>query len=445
MQGLPTSNAFSTHQIQGLAFPLFLVVLAALSLWYWSGVAAVPFHPDESTQIFNSADTERWFTQPSALFWRADRADDMSQKYRALDAPLTRLLIGIARMLTGQPPLPVDWDWGKTWEENALAGALPTPTLLQTARAATTALFPLTVLFLYLAARRAYGETAAWIAALLLATSALVLLHTRRAMAEGPLLFALTFALWALVKAEKRPWLAAFPLALAFCAKQTLAALLPVALLALLWQPGKSLPSKLRDTVLFGLVYLGVIVLLNPFLWSKPIEAIRYAAQERQELAQAQTTDRPNQVLNTPGRKLIGLVGSLYLTPPIFAETINYANETSAAEAAYLQNPLHALGWPIPAGAILLIFGLAGFGWSAACVLRSRRADKSTPGHRALVLVTAAGGMLTLALLFAIPLPWQRYYMPLVPFTCLWAAAGIAAIVQRVRSDLAKRRATSSL
>lgn len=444
MQGLPKSYAFPSQRIHGLVFPLFLLVLAAISLWYWSGVPAVPFHPDESTQIFNSADTELWFTQPSALFWRADRVDDMRQKYRALDAPLTRLSIGLARMITGLPPLPVDWDWGKTWEENAQAGALPSPELLQTARLAAALWFPLTVLFLYLAARRAYGETAAWIAALLLAMNALVLLHTRRAMAEGPLLFTLTFALWALVRAEKRPWLAAVPFALAFCAKQTLAALLPVALLALFWQTGKTLPHKLRDATLFGVVYLAVIVLLNPFLWSEPWQAIRYAARERQELAQAQTADRPTQVLSTPDRKLIGMVGSLYLTPPIFAETANYANEISAAEAAYLQNPLHALGRSVSVGGILLLLGLAGFAWSVKHSARPEEQEASESHHRELVLLTTAGIILTLALLVAIPLPWQRYYMPLVPFTCLWAAMGITAIARRVRNDLANRRAATS-
>ncbi len=444
MQGSPKLTTHLSSHVRVSPLTLFLVVLAALSIWYWSGLNAVPFHPDESTQIYMSADVERMLQDPSSLFWRAHQANEKQQRYRALDAPLTRLSIGLARIFTGQPPLSVDWNWGTTWEENRASGALPVPSLLQTARLATAMWFPFTVLFLYLAARRAYGEPTAWIAALLLATNALVLLHTRRAMAEGPLLFTLTFALWSLVTAEKRPWLAAFPTVLAFCAKQTLAALLPIALLALLWQPGKPLLHRLRDTALSGLIYLAVVVLLNPFLWSDPVGAIRYAVQERQELAHAQTADRPTQALNTPGRKLIGMVGSLYLTPPIFAETINYANETRTAEEAYLRNPLHTVGRSIPVGGILMLLGVMGLGWSAARTARPRATETGATSRRALALLTSAGIVLALALLVAIPLPWQRYYMPLVPFTCLWAAAGIMAVIDRMRVAALKKPVTSS-
>jgi hypothetical protein len=261
-----------------------------------------------------------------------------------------------------------------------------------------------------------------------LASNALVLLHTRRAMAEGGLLFTLTLTMWVLVKAEKRPWLAAIPAALAFCAKQTLATLAPVGLLAVLWLPGGNTQEQtqprylrlVRQSLLYGMMFIAMIYLLNPFLWAEPIPAIQAAMQSRQALASAQSGDRPEQTLNTPGRRIIGLVGSVYLTSPMLAETSNYLETTRTAETDYLANPLHALFRSIPAGGLLLILGVFGF------ILCGRRmVGSGDPARRGLGLLLSATLLQTLALLALVPLPWQRYYLPVVPYACLWTAYGI--------------------
>ena len=45
-----------------------------------------------------------------------------------------------------------------------------------------------------------------------------------------------------------------------------------------------------------------------------------------------------------------------------------------------------------------------------------------------------------IALLLAIRLPYQRYYIPIIPFTCLWAAYGIAQL-STIRKGLPVKRA----
>jgi 4-amino-4-deoxy-L-arabinose transferase-like glycosyltransferase len=413
---------------RNLSTYLFLIVLAAISTGYLLGLPAVPFHPDESTQLFTSGDVEIFLKRPADLFWRPEKENDLRQRYRELDAPLTHTILAIGRWFGGQPALPVDWDWGKTWRENDLAGALPSPGLLMAGRMAVAMLFPFSVLFLFLAARRVTNEFTAWVAALLLACNALILLHTRRAMAEGALLFTLTLSMWVMVTAEKRPWLVAIPAALAFCAKQTLAALGPAGLLAALWPlPGNSITSVKHKALhlfgqaaLFGIVFAAIVLLLNPFLWSQPIPAAQAAFRARQALASAQVTDRPDQALNSPGRKFIGLIGSVYLIPPIMAETGNYLANTQAAEEAYLANPFHTLFRSLPAGGMLMVLSLFGF-----TVTAFRVARPGHPARRGLVLLLAATLFQTLALYALVPLPWQRYYLPAVPYACLWAAAGI--------------------
>lgn len=434
------------------SLPIFLILLALYSVGYLWGVQDVPFHPDESTQLFTSGDIDIFLNRPADLYWRAENEGDIRQRYRELDAPLTHSIIAIGRWIAGLPALPVDWDWGKTWQENQQAGALPSPDLLLAGRMAEAALFPFSVLFLFLTARRTAGSFTAWVAALLLACNVLALLHTRRAMAEGGLLFTLTLTLWMLVKAERRPWLTAIPTALAFCAKQTLAALAPVGFLAVLLSillpvkvhsigPDRRKLSRLSgQTLLFAAIFAAVILLLHPFLWGQPVSAIQAAIHSRQALASAQTTDRPEQVLNTPGRRLIGLIGSVYFTPPAFAEAGNYLADTRASETTYLANPLNSLFRSLPAGGILLIAGLFGFVLGA---LRAARVDGST--RRGLLLLLTATLFQTLALLLLIPLPWQRYYLPVVPFACLWAAYGVDQIKELVMRAAARRTAPAQL
>jgi hypothetical protein len=179
---------------------LILFILAA-SVIYWAGLPAVPFHPDESTQIFMSSDVELFFTRPADLFWREEARDDVRQRYRELDAPLTRYLIGIGRfVLGGQPPLPVDWDWTSSWQANLAAGAYPDADLLLAARLPQALLFPLTLLLLFLTLQAIAPRPAAWLGLFLFAVHGLVLLHTRRAMAEGVLLFTIMLTLWSLVQ-----------------------------------------------------------------------------------------------------------------------------------------------------------------------------------------------------------------------------------------------------
>jgi hypothetical protein len=409
-----------------LPFLIFLVVVSAAYLW---GVPAVPIHPDESTQLFTSGDAEIFWQRPSGVFWQPEKAGDLRQFYRELDAPLTRNLIALGRWTAGLPAPALDWDWSKTWQENRQAGALPDPGLLLAGRLAVAALFPFSLLFLFLAARALSNEFTGWVATLLLAGNALALLHTRRAMAESALLFAAILTTWAALRANRSPWLIALPAALALCAKQSLAALAPVGLLAALLQaaqaPGPRLARAAGQAALYCAAFLLVVALLHPFAWARPLEALQAAVRARQALAASQTNDRPDQALDTLDRKLIAMVGSLYLTPPVFAETGNYQRETRAAEAAYLANPLHSLFRSLPAGALLFTLSLFGFGLGIRAAIRG-------PGRQKLVVLLAATLVQAAALLALVPLPWQRYYMPLVPFSILWTAYGL----DRVRQSL---------
>ncbi len=408
------------------AFAL-IALLGAFAAW---GAPQVPFHPDESTQLFMSADFDLLLTKPSALGWRMKRLDTLPQRYRLLDAPLTRYLLGLGRSLAGLPPLPADWDWGKTWEENAAAGALPGPRLLHAGRAAVTALLPLTLALLYLAGRSLGGQRVGMLAVLLLGLNPLVLLHARRAMAEGALLLGVSFTLWALLAAPRRfrPLGLGLGLGLAVNAKQTALALLPLSLDAgrdAAPGPRRALRASAAIASAAAVAFL-LAVLLNPVFWRHPFMAMRNAAALRTDLAARQRADTarlaPGALLDSPLKRSVALLGNLYLTPPQFAEVGNYTAETAASEAAYRANPLHTWGRGLWGGAFFLSLTLFGMGRGVRDIRREAAASGEAAAASKVVRLLAATFLQAGALLLMIPLPWQRYVVPLLPMTALWQA-----------------------
>jgi len=407
-------------QTKSISFGIFLVFLSIAALLYWAGTSSVPFHPDESTYLFTSGDIELFWHDPTAVFWTPEKNGDLRQFYRMIVAPMINHLIALSRWIVGEAPLAVDWDWGLTWAENARLGALPSARLLLTGRMASAALYPFSILLIYLATRKFSNEFTAWVAALLLASNALVLLHTRRAMSEGPLLFAVALCLWSLGRFERRAFWNAIPNALAYCAKHSLAALAPAALLALVW-PARATAHS-RRILAFQIALYGVLVLLtlaafNPYLWARPVQAYAATLQARRDLLAGQAGDRPSQQLNSVSYKLASMVYNLYFAPLMFAETGNYVEETRAAEQTYQANPFHSLLRSQTAGIILMVLNLFGFCLAALSAAR----DQSAPRRDLLLLLTANVSMAA-ALWLLDPLPWQRHYLPLVPFICIWVA-----------------------
>lgn len=407
---------------------LELLILIALGAVYFSGIRDIPFHPDESTNLYMSTDLEAWFTTPKSLAWSRDRSEDPRQRYRLLDAPLTRNILGLGRKLSGHAALSSDWDWGQDWEQNAAAGALPAASLLLAGRLALSLLFPVTLLLVYLYADAMDGRLAATVAILALGTNALVLLHTRRAMAEGPLLFGVSAVIASWLIAPRRPWLAGLAMALAFGAKQSTLALLPVGLLAAAWVPGAEKiqwSRALKNLLQFLLVFLLLAGLLNPVAWRQPISAVWAAARARSELMRSQVSDTarlaPSQVLDNPVERSVALLGHLYLTPPAFAETENYREQTSGQVLAYLSKPWnHLFRDPLGAG-IWLFFTLLGISMVPLGAMKEHN-----PRRRIVLLALAGTLCQALGLILMVPLPWQRYVIPMIPFVCLWIGTGIA-------------------
>lgn len=371
-----------------------------------------------------SADFTTLLRAPAKLFWQPQKQTDPRQKYRLLDAPLTRTLLGAALTLTHQPAPPTDWDWGKTWQQNAQSGALPAPNTLTVARIAITLLLPISLSLLYFCGYAQGGAVSAWGAGLLLALNGFVLLHTRRAMAEGALLFGVTLFIFLLTRKKYNPLLLGMAAALAFNAKQSAVGLLPVGLLAVLWDAAPQTANsktRLRGALLYLGMFAAISAALNPVYWRAPFAALPNALHVRAQLNAAQTADAlrltPESVLDTPAKRLLALIANLYLLPPAPAEVGNYLQDTAPAEARYfalpLSNGLRGLLW----GALLFALTLTGL---MMMMMRLRHAAPAE--RRGLTLFLLAFGIQTALILGVFALPWQRYVTPLLPFVLLLAA-----------------------
>lgn len=419
---------------------IFVIILLILSAFYLWGTRYIPFHPDESTQLYMSSDFEALFANPTSLSWQIEKVDDSRQRYRLLDAPITKYLLGLGRVVAGRDALAVDWDWAASWDDNISAGAYPDPQLFQIGRRTITLLLPLSLVFIYLIGLELQGRTTGILAALLFGTHAVVLLHGRRAMAEGTLLLGVLFATWSILKARRYPWLAGLGLGFAFNAKQSAIALMPVAVFALLWLP-KSTHQRLRKAITnflqFILVFAALTLALNPVFWHQPILAAQAAISARQDLIERQVEDTltiaPEKLLESPLERALVLIANIYISPPEYG-LVGNLSPTRESVDAYIAIPGHNLFRGVLPGAIFLILTILGLYMAMRDIITTHH-----PKHYTILVLFLTTLFLATALILAVPFPWARYSIPTVPFACIWLAYGIYKLLNGLQRALLKK------
>ncbi len=416
---------------------LFTVIFLC-SLIYFIGVQEVPFHPDESTQIFMSQDIELLFSQPSLLTFNQDNPQDLRQKYRLLDPPLSRWFIGFAHMIFGVTSLPNDWDWSKTWEENYLNGALPTPFTLWISRLAVSFVFPFLLYYAYKTGETLADKTTGWLNLLLTAFNALILLHTRRAMAESLLIFFTFLSLYLLVTKIKPAWLLAFPISLAFNAKYSTAPLVLMGLIYCLKSASNSYPSfrqRLKTALLYSIIIISITFLLNPVLWTSPVDALKAAAIERQQLLAAQTAAigefNPAQTPQTIPDRLLALIAQVFIAPPAIADVGNYLAATEIQTQIYFSHPWHNLTNGFLRGGFFFSLSLIGLISMIQTSLREKSGFSSSK-----VVYLATFFLQFSGIISGIPLAFQRYYIPLLPFFITFTSYAISIAISIGRNSV---------
>lgn len=422
---------------------VFILVLLTITIFYWLELPKVPFHPDESTQIYNSSDVVEILTNPFNLAWRAGEPETDHMRYRLLDAPATRYLIGIGLRLASVPPTPVDWNWSESWDENFRSGALPTQLQLLVARFSVAVLFPFSLILIFTLGQRLGGNSVGIASVLLLALNALVLLHTRRAMAESALLFSTLLFLVALTGKDPSGWFMGLSLALALNAKQTAAGLAGAAAIGIIFSSHKSRESSKKvfvNLAVMGLVFLVITFLMNPVIWVDPSGAISASISARSTLTLLQTEmlyqSSPGLALVSIGDRLANLLTQLFFNPPTVADVVNYISNTDLSAKAYFSNPLNGIGRGLFWGTISFFLCTAGM---LMMTLNAFKLEKMDERRRTSLLIFTAGFFELLTLWWIIRSPFQRYILPLVPFVVLSHAYLVGKLFDQLLAWLKKK------
>ena len=433
---------------QDQSFWIFWALWTLFLVW---GVSLIPFHPDETSILYQSRDFEILLSNPASLIWNSELPNDYDQTYRLLNPPLPKYVLGLARTIGGYSAAQVstDWNWSLNWDENLTAGALPANSLLYAARLINTLLFSASSIFMFFTAKRLGGTPAGLAAAILLGTNPLLLLHTRRAMSEAALIFTLTFSLWAILHPRLRPWLAGLAVSLAVISKLSAAPLFLMGLIVVVWRSEISkelLKPFTRGLLQYLVVFTLTVYLLTPLIWRQPIQAGLAMLDARIDFTQGQIDTLTefglaDQLLSTPSERFVAVLAHQYFTPPAFSDVGNYTKNTAAQEIAYLAIPGHNLLRGLLAGGLMLTLTILGFVWTFVFTIGSLSSQpipqppfplkgegpgKGSITSRRTFLIFVAGTLIMAAALIAtIPIPIQRYSLPLTPFLTIWIALGL--------------------
>jgi 4-amino-4-deoxy-L-arabinose transferase-like glycosyltransferase len=411
-----------------------------LAIVYFTGIRIVPFHPDESTTIFMANDFKRYLSDPFSLMYQStdisDPIENLRQHYRLIDAPLTRYIIGFGLALQNQTPIYTDWNWSSTWEENQSMGALPTERILFVSRISVAGLFLLTLLLSYLIGKNLFGPLAGEILLILTGTHALYLLHTRRAMAEGALIFSIYLVLWLLPHARSKPVWLGLAAGLAFCAKQSLIPLAAVAGIAVLLPDPADDQFQWKVSILKGLkffiTFLAIFMLFNPVYWSDPIGVIKIGLDERHVLLQSQIADWGDySLLTAPVTAILFYLANSFFLPPAYAEATNYLTATAKQVELYQSNSINTLLSGVFWGSLLMIFSLTGV------IFLLKNLHKFDSGKRRTIILYISVAVLQLFFtLIFLPIPWQRYVLPTVPYVLIFASYAVHELILMGKAKL---------
>ncbi len=423
---------------------LDMLWITALMLYAGAGVRLVPFHGDESTQIYMTRDYAYQFIQRdlSKLIYdpapQANPDPDFAtqQELRLLNGTLPKTVMGVAWHMAGYQLADINkqWLWGADWEWNFQNGHIPSDGLLHVTRGAMTALLMLAVPTVFLLGWMLNGRVAAYSASLLFALSPVLLLNGRRAMMESALML---FSVLSVVagayllyqRGIRSALLLGVAAGLAVASKHTaIMAVLPVFLAAGLWalavlvkrpREGGRLLALL---ILAGMLSLAVFGLLNPAWWSQPLTVAGVVLDLRAKLLENQAQFFPNYA--DWHERLLAFWRNVFVQAPQYYEVSDWGGFIGEQIRAYEASWIKGVG-----GTDLYAIALAALSALGSVGLLKR--DPNTRVARWVVFVWALGAALLVLTLTTFE--WQRYYIPATLPLLVLAGNGVAAFVHWLR------------
>jgi Dolichyl-phosphate-mannose-protein mannosyltransferase len=417
---------------------LWLVLLGAF-------VFAIPptFHGDELMQIYMSHDYATLFIDhnPTALLTSPPYGPDTDQQLRLINGSVNRYAIGLSWQIAGLttndlPPHP-GWDWGLDYDTNVSTGHVPAPALMAAGRFSSTLFLALSVAVMFglgwQIGKPHASRPLAYFVSGLYALNPVVLLNGRRALQEGStLFFGLLMILIAVLisrrRSESKPMPIYLWIGLILAGGLTLASkytgivfvvgafgwIFFAEFVHIRWRDLLLTAGKL---IACGILSLLLFIALSPALWIDPPVRLIDSLQARAELLNIQVVSYPDAPM-TLAQRIQAIIVQPFMTTPEQFEVAFWANFKAVTDdvTRYMSSPFSGLQFGVILGGALTL--LVGVG-----LIFTFRRDWRV-GLLAWVLITIAS-------LLANPLPWQRYYLGLIPLATLLVGIGIEGLVRR--------------
>lgn len=410
-----------------------------LTLYILLGVQSVPFHGDEAMQITMSRDYYTAFVhrQPAALLVSPPYTIDSEPWLRLINGSVNRFAEGLSLHLSGydESHLPSLWQWPLSYEDNVAQGNRPPAPILYSSRLPSALFLAASSSIMFAIGWTFGGRLTAYLASLIYTLNPIILLNGRRAMMEGSLLcFGLLTILLAIHisrgRQDWRWWLAlSLSAALTLASKHSgivfVASAFSWLILAALFDHLKEnrtlrLPYPLFLKTGAGLLFtFSLFTLFSPALWNNPLDRFRDLLSERQQLLEAQVQAEPTAPTSLTDR-LTGILTQSFISQPVYYEAAFWGN-SAEIRAEIIKYEASSLAGIMPSpilGFILTLF--AGIGLLSLIQVR----QSWQWGLVCWLLITTASLLIN-------PLPWQRYYLPLIPVMALCAAFGFSQLTNR--------------
>lgn len=418
-----------------------------LTLYVFVGYALVPFHGDESMLIFMSRDYAYQFMEGdlSNIIYTPHQPRDIEQDLRLLNGTISKYAIGWIWHQNGYQlnDLNQPWYWGLDFQYNVQNGFYPSIEILQLARLQATVMLALSVIIFFIIGRMSFTRPIAYLATVFYVMNPVVLVNGRRAMMEGAMLLGalsvVAVGVWIVHHPPKRwrGWeslllggVAGFALA---CKHTNLVFVGAVfiglglqAIAQLIRKEGLGFSRLVIICLAVGWMILSFYI-LNPSWWGNPLAAAQQVLHLRSSLLTAQSEFY--HAYQHPLEKLQGFYQQVFVPQAVmYYEDETFRLPIEAEIRAYEQSVYSGLRLP---GVGLAMLGATVIG--LLTLFGILPLPDLNPSTRYIFLPLTL--VLLLMGIFAIPLAWQRYYLPIMPIMAYWVALGLAWVVRLYASN----------
>lgn len=397
-----------------------VIIVALLSFVYLRNLESIEFHIDESHWIGTSYMFEAYV---KGEFW----SDAWRDSHRTVtNPPIPRYIIGVGRFIGGYHinDLNRPWEYTRGLGFNLRKGAMPSAGLLWWSRLPMAILAILSILIGFFFIKRIAGRPASYLWVGFALISSYLLLQTRRAMAESPILFfsmlGILLCYFALQQiqadAGKIRWktviyLTGTAVCIA-CAGESkmnglsiLAAVIVCVILAIARQKdgwGQKIWRSVFSTFLLVFVTAIVFLGLYPYLWVSPIARTSKMLTDR-------VAEMERQTITHPADKIDTLRQRVTIIPTEIFE--GYA-------------VIHFAG-SLVLNILLSLLGVGILGSQAVNWLRKKSDDPAS------FLLLSAAAVASFPTFFTL-LDWDRYYLFPVFFSTIFVAIALGWIVTKI-------------